>query len=816
MDLDYFDYMSDSPITGREIRLLDYDTIRQMLAKRAVTFYGEERAREILPASDYREVKDALRKTSQACALLENRYFQLQRVPEVRPYLERLGKGGVLGAEELCLFISFLQGCSHMERSSQKEGVREAAPLLASLMKQVQVCRPLLDELSRCLTVDGEILDEASSLLKDLRRQARSLRDAIRDKLDHYIKSSSYQKHLQEAIVTVRNGRYVIPVKQEHRSSLNGVVHDHSSSGATVFIEPFPVVELQNKLQRVEREEQEELDRLLRELSQLVNTYYQDLSDNVYFYGLLDLLMARGELSLAMGGTEPGITGERTIELRGARHPLLEEAVPVDVEIGEDTRVMVITGPNTGGKTVTLKTAGLLVAMAQSGIHLPVLPGTRVGVFKGILADIGDEQSLEQSLSTFSGHLQNIIEILEKADSGSLVLLDELGAGTDPSEGAALARSILLDLYRKGSLVVATTHINELKLFAQLQEGMQNASMEFDENTFSPTYKLLQGVPGKSNALAIAERLGLPRAVMQEARKYLEEGHSQVEDMIGNLTRQQQKLRDDSLAADRERERVEDLRRQLEKEKEEFKQQKEEMLKEARQEARSVVKKAKKNADASLQELQQLYEKLKREAQADSGTMHRAEEVRHSLKEELESTAEELETETEEEYHEAGVIDRETLREGQEVWIKSLKQKGTVLKLYPSEEMLQVQVGALKVNTRLNDIAPLKDSAVFGKETRGAGRSYTLVQTSDRGVEPEISVRGMTLEEAIEKVDRYIDNAVMSGLNEVYLVHGKGTGTLRRGLQNFLKGKRWVQSWRLGDYSEGGTGVTVVKLGSRE
>jgi len=806
--------MDAVPLTEREIRLLDYHAIREKLAQKTVTAYGEERALGLLPSAEYREVKDSLNRTSQACLILENNYFQLKNVPEIRNSLAKLSKEGVLGAEELSSFILFLQGCGQVEKASKKEEVREHAPAITYLMEQVQECRPLLEELDSCLSNDGELLDSASPLLRDLRRQARSLKESIRENLDNYIKSSSYQKYLQEPIVTVRNGRYVIPVKQEHRNSIKGMVHDQSSRGVTLFIEPYPVVELQNKLQRIGRQEQEEIERILKELSYAAAEYYHELSGNVEVYGFLDLLMAKAQVSLDTGSVEPGVTREKIIELREARHPLLERAVPVEVKIGEDYRVMVITGPNTGGKTVTLKTTGLMAVMAQSGLHLPVLHGSRVGVFKGIYADIGDEQSIEQSLSTFSGHLKNIVEIIDKADNNSLVLLDELGAGTDPSEGAALARAILMELYHRGSLVAATTHINELKLFAQLEEGLQNASMEFDEETFSPTFRLLPGVPGKSNALVIAERLGLPSHVLQQAREYMQEGHGEVEDMIGSLTREQKKLHRESQAADREREKVEQLRRELEKEREEIKQKKEEILREAKREARELVKKAKKNADASLQELQQLYESMKKEAEADAQLMGRAEDIRHSLKKDLAETTSSL-VEQDQELEEK-VLDKESVEEGKEVWVKSLKQKGTIIKYSSSEEMLLVQVGMIKVNTSLEDIAPTGDTTGAGEGEKVPLKGYTFLNSSSSQVSPEIYVRGLTLEEAIEEVDKYIDNAVMAGLNQVYLVHGKGTGTLRRGLHQFLKNKNWVRDWRLGDHYEGGSGVTVINLGKKD
>jgi len=796
------------PLTDREIRLLDFYTIREKLASYTITAPGKEKALALVPSSSAVEVKEALQKTSQACRLLENHLFSHQAVPDLRLYLERLEKGGVLGAPELGLFIVFLRNCRHLLNASRKEEVEDNAPALASLMGQISPCQKLLEKLQYSIDTDGEVLDHATSLLKDLRRQKATLQGSIREKLDSYLKSSSYRKYLQEPLVTVRNGRYVIPIKQEYRGQVSGVTHDQSSSGVTVFVEPLPVVEMQNKLQQVVKQEQKEIDRILKELSYLAASYRQDLLDNVEVYAFLDLIMAKGQLSLVTKSLEPEITDEKIIELRGARHPLLEEAVPVDVELGGTVQVLVITGPNTGGKTVTLKTMGLMAAMVQSGLHLPVRPGSRLGVFRGIYADIGDEQSLEQSLSTFSGHLKNILHLVQASDSESLVLLDELGAGTDPSEGAALARAILLDLYGKGSLVASTTHINELKLFAQLEEGMQNASMEFDENTFSPTFRLLQGIPGKSNALAIAERLGLPARILEQARKFLAGGHQEVEKMIGSLTREQQKLREDSRVAAEERNQVETLRRELEEDRERLRQKKEGILKEARQEARSLVKRAKRSADEAILELQQLYRQMEDQQKKGTGPLARAEGIRRHLREELDHAVEDHGEEPEENNLQPG---EEDLVEGSYIWVKSLGQKGVILQHYPDHEELLVQVGAVKVNTRISDVQNLKEASSPGKKSAGSSRSYS-VRRQQVHVRPEIDLRGLNLSEALEQVDKYIDDALLGGLNQVVLVHGKGTGTLRRGLHEFLKNRQWVENWRLGGSSEGGSGVTVVTL----
>ena len=798
------------PLTAREIRLLDFNAIREQLANYTVTARGEEMAGELLPCADLPEIQYSLEMTAQASRLLDDNLFTLSRVPDLQRYIERLEKGGTLGGEELGKIIQFLRGCSHLLKISAKEAVQEVAPQIGELMGELRPCSELLRSLENCLNEEGEIFDDATSLLKNLRRQKFALQRDIREKLDHYLKSASYRKYLQEPLVTVRNNRYVIPVKQEYRNQVSGVTHDQSSSGATIFVEPLPVVEMQNRLQQTERQEQKEVERLLQELSYRAARYCEELSVNEGIYGSIDLQMAKGQYKLATASVEPEITDEKVLELKRARHPLLEDPVPVDVEIGESCQVLVITGPNTGGKTVTLKTMGLMAVMAQSGLHLPVSIGSRMGVFKGIYADIGDEQSLEQSLSTFSGHLKNIIEILEVANDRTLVLLDELGAGTDPSEGAALARGILLDLYHRGCLVASTTHINELKLFAQVEEGIQNASMEFDQDTLSPTYRLLQGVPGKSNALAIAEKLGLDPSILEQAQEFLAGGHQEVEEMIGSLTQEQQKLRADSQAAAQERYRMEKLHQELKEERKELKQKREEMLKEARQEARSVVKRAKKSADESLLELQKLQEEMKNQQASSSQVLSRGEEVRRELKEELESTAAELSGDYYEESEEAE-LEETDLKKGNPVWIISLGQKGIVLNYHPDEEELQVQVGALKVNTQVKDVKPLGKTS-SDRENEVVKKSGYSFRRESANVKSEINLRGLTLPEAVEIVDKYIDDALVSGLNEVTLVHGKGTGTLRRGIHEFLQNRAWVEECRLGDASEGGSGVTVVKL----
>lgn len=787
-------------ITAREIEALEFNEIRRRLAAYAVTPMGRRAAENLFPSADRAVVERRLSETGEGRLLCSRTAVPISPVEDISPPVNRAGKGGTLQSGELAAVVRFLQGVRRWLRFFESGERADLYPLLSALVSLFDGCAGLYRELVRCIDPDGHILDSASPALGALRRRERSLQERIREKLDSYLREPAKRRYLQEALVTIRGGRFVLPVKQEYRQYISGVVHDHSASGATLFIEPLPVVQLQNELTGVRNEAAREIERILRELSGETAAAAEPLLHDCSLYGRLDLIVARGRLSLEQNGAPPQLLleGGPQLYLEEARHPLLgEAAVPLTVTMDESCRIMVITGPNTGGKTVTLKTIGLLAVMAQSGLHLPASRNSVVSVFDFIRADIGDEQSIEQSLSTFSGHFKNIISILERHGPDSLALLDELGAGTDPSEGAALAMAILSTLARRGGLSVATTHINELKLFAQMQPGMQNAAMEFDRATLAPTYRLLQGIPGSSSALAIAEKLGLPSAVLSEARGYLSRGHEEVETVISSLVGKQQRLDRESSAASREREKAAALRSGLEQDRERLRLKREQILQEARDEARILLRRAGATADYLIRELRRLKD--------EGGTVDDApavEEARRGLQQ-LRREVERI----------SGPVDAPALPAGEAavgktVFVQSLQQKGEIIAL--EGEQALVQVGAIRVHLPQRELRRWEGSTANRPEPLPHGGGYT-VQKED-AIRSEINLHGKTVEESIPLVDKLLDDALWAGLGQVTVIHGKGTGKLKEGLREYLRGHPLVKSLRGGASGEGGAGVTIVLL----
>lgn len=785
-------------ITSREIEALGFSEIRERLAALTVTPMGRRAATTLSPSADRAVVERRLGETGEGRLLCARTGFSPLPVGDITPAVGRAAKGGALHGGELAAVSLFLKGVQRWQRFFGSGERVDLYPLLCATVKLLDGCAALARELVRCIDADGQVLDGASPALASLRRRERALQERIREKLDSYLRDPGRRKFLQEALITIRSNRFVLPVKQEYRQHIGGVVHDQSASGATLFIEPLPVVQLQNELSGTRNEAAREMERLLRELSGQVAAAADQLEQDCSIYGRLDLITARGRLSLEQNAAPPQLLlqGRPQLYLEQARHPVLgPEAVPLTVAMDEACRVMVITGPNTGGKTVTLKTMGLLAVMAQSGMHIPASRNSLLPVFDSIRADIGDEQSIEQSLSTFSGHFKNIISILEQHGPASLTLLDELGAGTDPSEGAALAMAILATLSGRGGLTVATTHINELKLFAQMQEGMQNAAMEFDQETLAPTYRLLQGIPGSSNALAIAEKLGLSPAVLSRARGYLSRGHEEVETVITSLVDQRQQLDRESREASREREQAEALRFELEADRERLRAERKKILEGAREEARTLLRRARSATDSLIRELRQL--------QAEGGgreVLHRAEEVRRSLRQlrrEMGDDAEPVE---------ATPLTAAELGAGRTVFVQSLQQKGEIISL--DHDQALVQVGALRVQLPQSELRRWEGPAAPPEAPLRGG--YTV--RKECTVRPEINLHGRTVEEALPLVDKLLDDALWAGLGQVTVIHGKGTGRLKEGLREYLRGHPLVRSLRGGVAGEGGGGVTVVQL----
>ena len=794
----------------KTMRILEFEKIREQLQKFTLTVPGAQKVAAMHPLTSIEEIAARQQETSEAAGIILQKNINFAGSSDLMPLLTRAERGGLLSPSELKEIENFLRALESLKSYFLKESeMEERFPRIFKLVQGMQIFPHLTLELEKCLTQGGEIKDSASGLLFSLRSEERSLQGKIRQTLESYLRTPHYQKYLQENIITMRHERYVLPVKQEFRRQIPGVVHDQSASGVTLFIEPLPVLELNNRLRGIKGRIEEEIEKILRRLTTLISNHYPGIISSYEAYGELDYILARGRLSVLHKAREPSLNNRGIIVISKGRHPLLppEEVVPVDVHLGRDFNTLVITGPNTGGKTVTLKTIGLFILMAQCGLHIPAAEGTELGVFESVWADIGDEQNIEQSLSTFSGHMLNIIEILSKAASSSLVLLDELGAGTDPSEGSALAMAILEELHSRGVRTVATTHINDLKVFAHLKEGMENASMEFDPLTLRPTFKLLIGVPGQSNALNVAERLGMPRELTVKARSYMRKEFLDLQEAVSGLVEERHRLSADHEKVKELKIELEILSAEIAAEKEALKQRRAEMLRKAREEAAEIVRATRRKTNEILHRLNKA-EKENTLAEA----LVLGQEARQDLKE----IQEEIQHTLDQESGEGVPLELEEAKEGQEVYIKSLRCRGTIVRVLSAGE-IQIQAGTLRVSTVLDDLYKCENNQNEpGKNLRvpvKKGQPYgDLLWEKSTAVSRRLDLRGLTLDEAIFRVEKHMDDSILANLDKIEIIHGKGTGKLRSGLHHYLQSKEQVESFRLGLEGEGGSGVTIVKL----
>lgn len=776
---------------------MDYHKILASLANHAATGLGQQAALNLRPSSDLEEVKLRLQATDEAMTVERLKGGPpLAGVKDIRGALKRARIQAMLSSTELWDISALLFAARRTKRHIAAVHEEEAIPLLQDLAETISDQKQLEEDIRQCIDEQGEILDQASFELAAIRRELRIGETRIREKLEAMIRSSNAAKMLQEQLITIRNDRYVIPVKQEYRSHYGGIVHDQSGSGATLFIEPEAIVAMNNKLRETKLREEREIERILSRLTEQVGLLADVLEYDTGAVETLDFMFAKARLAREMKASLPRMNDRGFLKLRKARHPLIpaEQVVPIDVELGNTYTSILVTGPNTGGKTVTLKTIGLLNLMAMSGLFIPAEDGSQMCVFDAIYADIGDEQSIEQSLSTFSSHLTNIIRILEQMTPKSLVLLDEVGAGTDPAEGSALAIAILEHIHRLGCRMVATTHYSELKAYAYERKGVINASMEFDVQTLRPTYRLLVGVPGRSNAFAIAERLGLPKPIIDHARGEVTEEDMRVETMIASLE-------DNRLKAEAERETASKLRMELEamRQKLNWELEKQEAEREKRQEqaeakARAIVDKARREAQEIIAELRQL-------------AMEGVQVKEHMLTEarkRLDEAAPEAKLAAKPK-RDAKPVRR--IEAGDDVRVYSLNQKGSVVELVGEEAV--VQLGIMKMKVPLDDLELLSSAKSAAKPVQSGAN---VKRTRGESVRSELDLRGANLEEALMEVDRFLDEALLGNLGQVYIIHGKGTGILRSGIQEFLRKHKHVKSFRLGSFGEGGTGVTVAEL----
>jgi len=786
-------------IADRALKTLEYDKVRQQVASYCTSSIGKSAIEELVPQTDFDKVVQLLEEMDEGLSILRVKgNVPMGGIFDVRPSARRAQIGGMLAAVELMEISSTIRASRILRNFIEDLEADEviAIPHFISKKEAMPVLTGLQHEINNCIDDNGAVLDSASQTLRSIRQSLRAEEGKVRSKLESLIRGSNAAKMLSDTLVTIRNDRFVIPVKQEYRHHYGGIVHDQSSSGQTLFIEPDSVVQANNEIHRLKMKEQAEIERILLALSAMVQEVASDLFNLVKVLGDIDVILAKGKYGQANKCTMPKMNQNGYIRLIRARHPLLpiESAISNDIEFGKDITAIVITGPNTGGKTVTLKTVGLCTLMAQAGLPVPALDGSELAVFEQLFADIGDEQSIEQSLSTFSSHMVNIVDILQKFDHESLVLFDELGAGTDPQEGAALAISILDEVHGRGARVMATTHYPELKAYGYNRPGVANASVEFDIETLSPTYRLLIGVPGRSNAFEISSRLGLPESIIDRAKGFTGTDRHEVESMIASLEETRRQSEDDAERSHALLLESETLRKELQDKLQAYEERKEALDKKAKEKARKIVDEAKREAEAIIAEL--------REMRKNADQVVKEHELIEARKRLEEATP----LEDNKVLKKAAQVKAraQNLVVGDEVKVLSYGQRGTLLEKVSNTEWV-VQMGILKMKISDSDLEYIKPEKEPVLRTAG-------VKNRNSHVKLELDLRGERYEDAIVRTEKYIDDALLSNYGRVSIIHGVGTGALRQGIQSYLKKHKRVKSFRFGEAGEGGLGVTVVEL----
>ena len=789
----------------KALETLEYKKIIAQLKREMGSAASAKLADELTPLTSEKIIKEELRSTTEAVDLIVRKGpLPTGGLYDIREALLLAKKGGSLTMRQL-LEVQNVLGISSEVVAFMHDDALPELKYIGEMVDLIVEFTALEKEISRCILTEDEMADNASPKLKDIRRSIHQQNQAIKNKLSRIITSSSNKTYLQDAIVTMRDGRYVIPVKQEYRSFFPGMVHDQSKGGATLFIEPQGVVELNNKLRELEVEEQLEIARILAELSSRVAEHYREIRSNLKLLIKLDFIMAKGKLSCKMHASEPKIDADGELKLISARHPLIEykKAVPVDIRIGGDYRTLIITGPNTGGKTVSLKTAGLLVMMAQSGLHIPASHASTLPIFGEVFADIGDEQSIEQSLSTFSSHMKNIVSIIDKASYDSLVLVDELGAGTDPTEGAALAIAILERFYDSGALTMATTHYNELKKYALATSGVENAAMEFDVETLTPTYRLLIGVPGKSNAFEISKKLGLSESVIERASEHIKHGDMEFENVISSIEDDKRKAAADRLDAESMRAEIEERLKKLEEKEKAISEKRADIIAEAKREARELLRETK----SAVKDVQKDLRRLQKSGAHTNLNTGALEKSRRKINE-----AEDLVSEKVVKQVNSEPVSADTLKIGDRVKLLTIGQNGTILSLPDEKGNLMINIGALKVKARLQDLMLINEGKDRKPQAKSSSKYGSLLRSKSSSVSASINVMGKNLEDALADVEKYLDDVYMAGLDMVSIIHGRGGGILKDGIRQMLKRKKYVDSYGAASYNDGGEGVTIVRM----
>lgn len=788
-------------MNNKALKTLEYNKITDRLASHASSEPGIKLCRELQPMMDMDEINSALKQTSDAVSrIFRHGSISFAGLKDIRPLTKALEVGSALGMSELLDICSLLKVAAGARRYGVSED--EAVDSLSGLFNVIYDIADVRREIERCILSEDEIADDASAELKNIRRQMRICTERIRTELNSMLNGSD-RTYLQEAVITTRGGRYCIPVKAEYKSQVPGMVHDQSKAGSTFFIEPMSVVRLNNEIREYEVKESEEIAKILASLSAMAGNYTAELDADYDILSQLDFIFAKAKLSFEYKGSEPIMNTRGYINIRKGRHPLIDsrKVVPIDVSIGDEYSELIITGPNTGGKTVTLKTIGLFSLLGQSGLHIPAADNSELTVFNDIFADIGDEQSIEQSLSTFSSHMKNIIEILAKADSNSLVLFDELCAGTDPTEGAALAISILTSLHKLRVTTVATTHYSELKIFALSTEGVQNACCEFDVATLAPTYRLLIGIPGKSNAFAISGKLGLPQYIIDDAKESLASEDVAFEDVISDLEKSRVTIEREKLELEEYKKEVEDLKNQLKAKNERLDERSDNILQKAREEASAILREAKETADDAIRKLNK--------ANAAGMSVTELEKQRQRINDNINKVdkGRVIKSQAPARQHKAS-----DFHIGDRVHVASLNLDGTVHTLPNQKGELNVTIGIMNYNVNMSDLTIIEEASEMRKLKQKSSGIGKLKMSKTASISPEINLIGMTSDEAIMTLDKYLDDAFLSHISPVRIVHGKGSGILRNAVHNYLKRQKHVKSFRLGSFGEGDYGVTIVEF----
>lgn len=779
--------------------LLEFDKIIQQLKTHAETTLGKEQCERIEPSAEMDTVGRWQTETDEAVQVERlNKTIPMGGVTDIRKGLKRTAIGGILSGTE-CLDIANTLYASR-QASTSIDQLEEPLPLLRELVNRIVVLKTLEQDIYNCIDDHGKMLDSASSKLKGIRSSIRTYEARVREKLDNLTKTKSNM--LSEAVVTIKNGRYVLPVKQEHRQTFGGIVHDQSASGQTLFMEPGALVDLNNQLHETRLKEETEIRRILQALSEQIAADYDSISENITVLGKIDFIFARAKLGMQMKASMPQLNGNGIIKMKQARHPLIpkDEVVANDVKLGDDYTAIVVTGPNTGGKTVALKLIGVCTLMAQSGLQIPAMDGCEMAVFSDVFADIGDEQSIEQNLSTFSSHMSHIIDIIPKVNHASLVLFDELGAGTDPQEGASLAMSLLDTCIQKGARIVATTHYPELKAYGFNRESVVNASVEFDVETLEPTYRLLIGVPGKSNALEIARRLGLSQSIIQDANEHIGVESHDVENMISSLQEARKQAEKDYDEAHDVLLTANELHKDIQKAWHDFTNKRERLYAKAEEKAEKALNKARKEAEDIVADIRQ----MRNDAGMKEHEWIEAKKELDDLTPHLTADSKE-EPQTSDRSHETNTTD--DIQTGDEIKLLTLDQTGTIAEKLSDNQFL-VQIGAMKVKAKPENLQFIKH-----KETESQ-KPVTTVNASHAAVKPELDLRGQRYEEAMIQLERYMDDVLLAGYPRVTIIHGKGTGALRDGVIEYARNQSYIQTFRAGNKNEGGSGVTVLEFKS--